>query len=63
MLHEFGRVVVIDIVAYESSEDLTRPWALEVAAWLRKGQDTRQRPIRGNRQDRDWRSLSFGATD
>ncbi len=37
LLQEFGRVVVIDMVAYEASADLTRPWASEVAAWLKRG--------------------------
>lgn len=40
LLQEFGRVVVMDIVAYEASDDVTKPWALEVAAWLAKGQET-----------------------
>jgi predicted nucleic acid-binding protein len=39
LLQEFGRVVVMDIVAHEASDDLTKPWAREVAEWLRKGQD------------------------
>lgn len=39
LLHEFGRVVVMDIVAHEASDDLTKPWAREVAGWLRKGQE------------------------
>ncbi len=34
LLNEFGRVVVMDIVAYEANDDLSRPWAREVAAWL-----------------------------
>jgi predicted nucleic acid-binding protein len=40
LLQEFGRVVVMDIVAYEASDDVTKPWALEVARWLRKGQES-----------------------
>lgn len=39
LLHEFGRVVVMDIVAHEASDDLTKPWAREVAEWLKKGQE------------------------
>lgn len=39
LLHEFGRVVVMDIVAYEASNDLERPWARDVADWLAKGQE------------------------
>lgn len=39
LLHEFGRVVVMDIVAHEASDDMTKPWAREVADWLRKGQE------------------------
>jgi predicted nucleic acid-binding protein len=39
LLQEFGRVMVMDIVAYEASDDLTRPWARDVAAWLEKGQE------------------------
>lgn len=39
LLQEFGRVVVMDIVAYEASDDLTKPWAREVAEWLRSGQE------------------------
>ena len=39
LLNEFGRVVVMDIVAYEASDDLSRPWAQDVAAWLAKGQE------------------------
>jgi hypothetical protein len=38
LLQEFGRVVVMDIVAYEASRDTTKPWAREVAAWIAKGQ-------------------------
>ena len=29
----------MDIVAHEASDDLTKPWAREVADWLRKGQE------------------------
>jgi len=32
-------VLVMDIVAHEASDDVTKPWALEVAAWLAKGQE------------------------
>lgn len=39
LLQEFGRVMVMDIVAYEASDDATKPWAREVAAWLAKGQE------------------------
>jgi predicted nucleic acid-binding protein len=39
LLQEFGRVVVMDIVAYEASRDTTKPWAREVAAWIAKGQE------------------------
>jgi hypothetical protein len=39
LLHEFGRVVVMDIVAYEATADETKPWARQVADWLRKGQE------------------------
>jgi hypothetical protein len=39
LLHEFGRVVVMDIVAYEASDDLARPWARDVAVWLTKGRE------------------------
>ena len=39
LLHEFGRVVVMDIVAHEASDDLMKPWAREVADWLRRGQE------------------------
>jgi len=38
LLHAFGRVVIMDIVAYEASGDTTRPWARHVAAWLKLGQ-------------------------
>ena len=38
LLQEFGRVVVMDIVAYEASDDPSRPWAQDVAAWLAEGQ-------------------------
>jgi predicted nucleic acid-binding protein len=38
LLHEFGRVIVMDIVAYEASSDLEKPWANEVAMWLKRGQ-------------------------
>ncbi len=31
--------MVMDIVAYEASDDATKPWAREVAAWLAKGQE------------------------
>jgi hypothetical protein len=43
LLHEFGRVVVMDVVAHEASGDLTKPWAREVAEWLRKGQEAGSR--------------------
>jgi predicted nucleic acid-binding protein len=39
LLQEFGRVVVMDIVAFEASGDLTRPWARDVAEWLQRGQE------------------------
>lgn len=39
LLQAFGRVVVMDRVAYEASTDLAKPWAREVAAWLKKGQE------------------------
>jgi predicted nucleic acid-binding protein len=46
LLHEFGRVIVMDIVAYEASADLARPWASDVAAWLAKGQGSgSNRPV------------------
>ena len=38
LLHALGRVIVMDIVAYEASADLARPWARDVAAWLAAGQ-------------------------
>ena len=38
LLQEFGRVVVMDIVAYEASDNLGKPWARDVAAWLAEGQ-------------------------
>ena len=38
LLHEFGRVVIMDVVAFEASGDGGRPWAREVAAWLADGQ-------------------------
>jgi hypothetical protein len=38
LLHEFGRVVVMDVVADEASGDPAKPWALDVAAWIEKGQ-------------------------
>ena len=37
LLQAFGRVVVMDIVANEASDDLSRPWAPEVAQWLAAG--------------------------
>ncbi len=39
LLHEFGRVIVMDIVAYEASSDLEKPWANDVATWLKRGQE------------------------
>ena len=36
LLQEFGRVIVMDMVAFEASADLEKPWASEVAAWLRR---------------------------
>lgn len=46
LLQEFGRVSVMDIVAQEASEDLSKPWALEVASWLARGQEARSnRPV------------------
>ncbi len=38
LLREFGRVLVMDIVAYEASGDASKPWAREVEAWLAQGQ-------------------------
>lgn len=38
LLQAFGRVVVMDIVAYEATDDLSKPWAQDVAAWLAEGQ-------------------------
>jgi len=38
LLQEFGRVIVMDIVAYEASADPTKPWAREVANWIQQGQ-------------------------
>jgi hypothetical protein len=38
LLHSFGRVLVMDIVAYEASGDSARPWARQVGAWLKQGQ-------------------------
>ena len=40
LLHEFGRVIVMDIVAYEASGDIAKPWSNEVALWLKRGQKT-----------------------
>jgi hypothetical protein len=37
LLQEFGRVVVVDFVAYEASGNVAKPWAQEVAAWLARG--------------------------
>jgi hypothetical protein len=34
LLQAFGRVVVVDIVAFEASGDPSKAWAREVAAWL-----------------------------
>jgi hypothetical protein len=39
LLHEFGRVLVMDIVGYEASDDASKPWAREVVAWLAKGRE------------------------
>jgi predicted nucleic acid-binding protein len=39
LLNEFGRVIVMDIVAYEATSDLERPWARDVEAWLAKGRE------------------------
>ncbi|MEJ0045655.1 MAG: hypothetical protein WDN04_05630 [Rhodospirillales bacterium] len=38
LLNAFGRVMVMDIVAYEASGDPTRPWAIQVGTWLNQGQ-------------------------
>ena len=38
LLQAFGRVIVMDMVAQEASEDATKAWAREIAAWLAKGQ-------------------------
>ena len=38
LLNEMGRVVIMDIVAYEATFDENLPWAQEVAAWLAAGQ-------------------------
>jgi predicted nucleic acid-binding protein len=38
LLQEFGRVIVMDIVAHEASSDRSRPWASEVSEWLENGQ-------------------------
>lgn len=39
LLHQFGRVAVMDIVAHEATADLARPWARDVAEWLSRGQE------------------------
>jgi predicted nucleic acid-binding protein len=39
LLQEFGRVVVMDVVVYEASGNVAKPWAQEVAAWLAKRQE------------------------
>lgn len=39
LLQEFGRVVVMDMVAYEASADPNKPWASEIADWLTKGRE------------------------
>ncbi len=36
LLHEFGRVIVMDVVAFEASADIEKPWAREVAAWIQR---------------------------
>jgi hypothetical protein len=34
LLQEFGRVVVMDVVALEASAEVEKPWARQVAEWL-----------------------------
>ncbi len=38
LLNALGRVVVMDVVGHEAASDRTRPWALDIAAWLDAGQ-------------------------
>ena len=40
LLHKFGRVIVMDVVAYEASWDLEKPFAVEVDEWIKRGQVT-----------------------
>jgi hypothetical protein len=34
LLQEFGRVVVTDVIAFEASAEVEKPWARQVAQWL-----------------------------
>ena len=39
LLHQFGgRVVVVDMVAFEVTQDMSRPGAAELRDWLQRGQ-------------------------
>jgi hypothetical protein len=47
LLHAFGSVVVMDVVAFEASGDPKKPWAREIAAWIaRRGAPSDQKPVK-----------------
>ena len=37
ILTGFGRVVVVDVVALEATHDRSKPYAIEIAAWIAEG--------------------------
>lgn len=38
ILNRLGSVVLADMVVYEATADLSKPWAPEIAAWIAEGQ-------------------------
>lgn len=47
LLHEVGRVVLVDIVIHEATWDLRKPYAEDIAEWIKAGTDEgSNRPIK-----------------
>jgi len=39
LLNSYGRVVIMDVVAFEATRYLDKPYAKEIADWIEKGQE------------------------
>ncbi|KOR32320.1 hypothetical protein TI05_08015 [Achromatium sp. WMS3] len=37
ILQQIGQIILVDMVVYEATHDLSKPWATEIAAWIKKG--------------------------